>query len=1355
MIFKNDFKKLILLLSQKSLDIKQIRFFGTDDNIIEFFKENWDNVSVRIQRNMIFFATDTSPEIGIKILVKGYRSFTNGVRYDAKVALGKIITKIKIPLGATKEEIIETSASSSKFASVIYNEIKFFRSIGDKKFYIQILLKSGGRGPYYVWKYFLTVSMPYQHFVDIINSLPDLEKLVFAYQYTLMGNSNRQKFFISIEKMLQGVKKRAVIVNFFADLYDMQVEIHPLFAQLALRLQLDKVVTKTELSSKLFEKNVIGLKVMALVNRKVCYNICLNMLSSNKHSLNKSPLGKVIVLSVLARIYKMQDENKSIIKIVLPFINDNNDGVVISAFKVLAVYKISNIEQIVLTLLLKRFELIEPICKIISNMNLSDVRSILDYVVTLPEGVKIREQFELLVATKFLQNNPEKMIACINVIENIEYPEFNNIELVKKEILQFKDAIELAIQKESKHLSDIKLPDKAIALNNQKRFLGKFFDKGQKKNIIKLMDTLELGGSSLQGETIQDLDLSGCKLTDVDFRNVNMKNVNMKGANLIRVSFNGARMKSVDFDGAVFNCVTFEKSYLLNVSFKKANMQECCFNNAWVCDSSFKFASMAGTLFIDAIIKKTDFTNSILNFSSFATSKLECVLFAGASLTEFDFCGTCVTLCNFDGVEILNVSGTKYANLNVRSPLFSELEIPLSLCHVQRHVQHQGQNSNKKLLTQTAHYAFNRITDSWFGLLLGFMEMDKQAKIFANYNMCRLELAIDTLRSNQAELFELIPFIISTKLDVLPNYKPDNNTPSGIFNYFPSLSVIKLAEKYLPKFQGKIPLHKDAYAVHGLFTVGSTGSIAQTIDSNIDYWVCIDKLQLGEINICLLHDKLNALEKWAMIEFNIRINFYLMDIFEIREDRFGDSDYASSDLAYATILKEEFYRTMIHIAGKIPFWCIYPSELDDLTYTPLYDAVSSYYPYFFDLGNVSDISTVEYLSASMWQIFKNLKNPFNVIMKVAMIEKCIHDKKIGKLSCNLLKERWRSGAHNFIDVDSYILLFEQVEDYYKKVGLNDSKDLVSTCFFLNLGIESLEDLNTSKMGLKKHLIYQCMSVWNWSEKEIENSIYFNNWLFKRVSALGNQMNEFMLQVFKRVSSFVEKSSHWESIKTSQDIIVLGKKVYVRLTEQQFKIKKNPMILQFGSLITEIYLNYREKNRGEFVWEALQKIKKREQRDKDGNRYEVICEKSRIEEIAAWFVYNGLYLSDIRFILKPNPTSVVHQDVIELFKEMNNFFQMIETEEISVASLLEKPVINKMFVIVNFGLSRTLRRIYKYSLVYSNSWGEVFCRTFANKQGLDSIRAVLSKSAKLLGTPLHLDKTVSFIPRSALKRLRNK
>ncbi len=349
-------------------------------------------------------------------------------------------------------------------------------------------------------------------------------------------------------------------------------------------------------------------------------------------------------------------------------------------------------------------------------------------------------------------------------------------------------------------------------------------------------------------------------------------------------------------------------------------------------------------------------------------------------------------------------------------------------------------------------------------------------------------MAFDIFKPRQADLFQIIPYLLHENI-ALPGIRHDfeKKTPHGIFDYHPGPESIEIISKYA---RGKryTPAHPVNPAIEGLFTMGSIGSVAQADDSDIDYWVCIHEERFNRDELALLEKKLRTIEAYAWEEFHLQVTFFTVDIIKARNNNFGDSTLESSGSAQAMLLKEEFYRTMIHVAGKLPLWSVLPTTFSKAYYKAILNLVSGLPDFFryIDLGDIHAIPTGEFFGASIWQMFKILKSPFKSILKMALLEKyvCEYGKK--PLLCNIYKAEWMNSGINLKPAqnDAYYILVDNLLNYFEAAEDKESASLLLTCFFLKLGISKPADLDHTIFGLRKILLEHCMEKWGWSREKM-------------------------------------------------------------------------------------------------------------------------------------------------------------------------------------------------------------------------------------------------------------------------------
>jgi adenylate cyclase class 1 len=541
------------------------------------------------------------------------------------------------------------------------------------------------------------------------------------------------------------------------------------------------------------------------------------------------------------------------------------------------------------------------------------------------------------------------------------------------------------------------------------------------------------------------------------------------------VSFSKCCLESTRFEnvlliqGAFTNCC-LEKSEFNNVDGDSAIFINSTLFNAWFYKSRFPHSRFSGIGFTGSRFLSCDFSKCDFSFSNITAVFFHICDLSHSTVNRTDFVHTGAMASNFKEVDTQNASSFKLCNLNMHSKDWDDLVIP------------------------PVYFEKKLLASRWLTLLILIHEMEKKRNQFLARNRTAVDRALDAFNTDQEDLFHLVPFLIHQPRAILPVERlgEDGALPdtilvkkgcSGISCYKPSPGTMDIARKHLgvAKVFG---FHDEKCHIEGLFTIGSVGSIAQGQDSDIDYWVCVDTKSMAPESLSFLRLKLASIEKWAKTRFSSEIHFFITDIDSVKEGHFGESDFESSGSAQSMILKEEFYRTMILVSGKIPFWSVTPDWVDGKLYPLLYHVASRFHSDYLDLGHVGDIPPGEYFGASMWQLFKSLKSPYKSVMKMALLEKYISEGKDGALLCDVLKKRRGKGKNHFRKDDPYILLFEETSSHYRKSGQTDTVDLIRHCFFLKMSISSPKHLERSVFKHRKLAVERCMEFYNWSFDEI-------------------------------------------------------------------------------------------------------------------------------------------------------------------------------------------------------------------------------------------------------------------------------
>ncbi|HCG90212.1 MAG TPA: adenylate cyclase, partial [Alteromonas macleodii] len=256
------------------------------------------------------------------------------------------------------------------------------------------------------------------------------------------------------------------------------------------------------------------------------------------------------------------------------------------------------------------------------------------------------------------------------------------------------------------------------------------------------------------------------------------------------------------------------------------------------------------------------------------------------------------------------------------------------------------------------------------------------------YNKARIERALTLMPEKHRPLFHVLPFLVHVNHEALPGYvaplTSGETVPFGINNYSFRPDVEQALQRCFPAqshlFSDIKQIWPRQRAVDALVLMGSVGTIAQTDDSDFDFWVCIDGKCFSTTELALLQQKLTAIEKWADNTFGIEVHFFLSEIDKVKQNDFGVAEGESAGSAQALFLKAEFYNTNIVVAGKAPFWWLTPEKTTEKQYQAIYNSLekggSPDVDWFMDLGHLERLDASELFGAAIWQLGKAMDSPF-------------------------------------------------------------------------------------------------------------------------------------------------------------------------------------------------------------------------------------------------------------------------------------------------------------------------------------------------------------------------------------------
>jgi len=576
-------------------------------------------------------------------------------------------------------------------------------------------------------------------------------------------------------------------------------------------------------------------------------------------------------------------------------------------------------------------------------------------------------------------------------------------------------------------------------------------------------------------------------------------------------------------------------------------------------------------------------------------------------------------------------------------------------------------------------------------------------KNYLRYNRFRKRVFSELAPKDSEAVLYMLPWLLSINHFACPGYLPDLKIPFRVFNIDNEPEIVKREPLFKRLFgitrQGPLlkPSKKHLW-IEGLYSIGSVGTITQTQDSDCDIWVCYDKNQFNKTAWKQLNQKLNLIKDWLDIHYKMPVYFFISDVGDIRESRFGSVDTESCGSTQKNVLKEEFYRTCILICGKIPLWWLCYNDKVILDYNDALSAIrrKSYDGYdLIDFGNLERIENDEYFGAVLWQLHKSISKPLKSIVKMILLEILLKAPP-DRLMCHEYRKQVLSTHDDSLYPDPLVVTIVSIFEYYQ-THRKSTLNFLKQCVYLRCKIKT----NDKRTTLKDRIADDLFSRYPLDENTRKNLSDFTSWDLDSQINLGNKIFRLLIRIYKEISGTHSDRDVTNAID-QQDLTIIGRKL-----SAVYQKKKNKITILHkptGSLnLTSIFLSLEDTG-----WYAFS--------GNDGTN--ALFSNPDIIHIIAFIVWNNLYSSS-RLHMKPNPSSVTLQEIINLGKQIRDIFGTYDNTHIEYANFLKREYIIKILVIVSFENSPWDKDINDFAVVYLNNWGELFVKRFNSPVKLDN------------------------------------
>ena len=424
---------------------------------------------------------------------------------------------------------------------------------------------------------------------------------------------------------------------------------------------------------------------------------------------------------------------------------------------------------------------------------------------------------------------------------------------------------------------------------------------------------------------------------------------------------------------------------------------------------------------------------------------------------------------------------------------------------------------------------------------------------FLTINQGRLERALGTMPARQQPVLRLLPLLFHINHPIMPGYI--SGVPAGLDEYEPDAETLAEAQRLSRSFSYKPQRGRQPQPIQSLFLMGSSGTIAQEEQSDLDVWVCHDP-HLSPEQLDTLRRKCAALKAWAAT-LGCEAHFFLIDperfVHCQREARLTSEDCGTTQ---HYLLLDEFYRTAIWLGGRTPLWWLVP-DYEEHRYDSYVDTLLSRRfvrsEEVLDLGHLASIPPAEFLGAGLWQLCKALEAPYKSLFKLLLVE--VYASEYPHVRClGLDFKRAVHGGHLQLDeLDPYIAAYRRIEAYLLQRDDHERLALLRRCLYLKINKPLSRPPTRQRKSWQRCLLERLSRDWKWDERQFIQLDRRSQWKTRQVEQERRALVNELTFAYRFLSDFARRQNIVSGID-ERDLGVLGRRLQAAIERRAGKIE---------------------------------------------------------------------------------------------------------------------------------------------------------------------------------------------------------
>jgi adenylate cyclase class 1 len=544
---------------------------------------------------------------------------------------------------------------------------------------------------------------------------------------------------------------------------------------------------------------------------------------------------------------------------------------------------------------------------------------------------------------------------------------------------------------------------------------------------------------------------------------------------------------------------------------------------------------------------------------------------------------------------------------------------------------------------------------------------------FKKLHQQKAQQVYNFLEPKQRVVLESLPLLFHCNVPLLPGFI-STLTPSGILGYTPSTAALKAVKKFSKNFQ--LPQkNNQEFPITGLFLMGSVGSIAFSKSSDIDIWLCHDST-LGMEELAELQKKATAIEIWAD-SLDLEVHFFLMDSDKFLRGEDSPLSTESSGKTQHYLLLEEFYRTAIYVAGQSPAWWLvpphqeknYPAYINHLQHNRFVLERE-----LIDFGGFNNVPAEEFISATLWHLYKSLHSPHKSFLKLLLMECYASEYPDTQWLCQDIKRAIYDGDFANTDLDPYLLIYKKVEAYLLKNQSSHRLELVRECFYLKVMGTTSGAIDKQIKLAREQAMANLARIWRWPPSTLQNLKKNQFWDIKKATQEHAVILKQLTHCYQMIMRFANEHVQ-QNRPNNDDLKLIGRKLHAFLEKKPGKIE----IITTRSTIQarEAELSIVEVNASWGLYLKNVQIH-------NADQHEPIHQCRTLIEILGWLVINGLFHKQLQVHFSADSCLLDKFELQTIISGLHHFFEKNLLQEDALSTFQTPRALLQSLLIVNMG-----------------------------------------------------------------------